>query len=547
MKRIFLPLPVAVVLSFTALSFTALSFTALSFTALPVTVLSQQTPQAKPEADAADRYLGQDREKSFSAYVEFITSVHSVSRDGMNRIGVPWEQALEKGRRRFREARSVDDVYYALLSVQRSLRDGHGRFEKNELPVSFDKAVVLDFEAEVRYARASGGRHEYVVARSNEPALPAGSTILGFAGRSVADFEAEMIEWYDRHTPEGFREFVARRFSACRPKAMPCPHPGDEVKVSFRDREGVERIGTLFWRAADAGQDGGATADSSSQAAKEPVEPEPPLQFDFQYRGFPRECAGIFFEIYGTPAADTKILRYYSFNYENETDFPREIAAIGDHLGKSGARRVLVDVRENRGGAFEPALIGVFTARPFRIMMKSFYYGARIKADPEALSRDKRLELWTDDEAKILQQDLAANPAATWSKRIPFFCRTADCTEEEADFQFDGSPGYETVVLAGPSTFSSGDMFVSIMKDNGIARLAGMPSGAGDSPYRWFLDYPLADGTKVTLRLTTAVSYRPNSDGVTIEGNPAPLDHPLYPTRANSGALLDSVLTAVGW
>jgi hypothetical protein len=208
---------------------------------------------------------------------------------------------------------------------------------------------------------------------------------------------------------------------------------------------------------------------------------------------------------------------------------------------------VLVDVRENRGGAFDPALIGIFTAQPFRIMMKSFYYGARIKADPEVMTRDKRLELWTESEARILRQYLAANPSADWSRPIPFFCRTDACEESEAIFRFDGSPGYEAVVLAGPSTFSSGDMFVSLMKNNGIARLAGMPSGAGDAPYRWSLDYPLADGTMVTLRLTTAVSYHPGTDNVTIEGNPPPLDLPLYPTAANAEALLDSALTAAGW
>jgi hypothetical protein len=531
---------------------------------LPVAAVSQQTPQVTPETTAvagaalssvgaasvaaiADRYLGHDREMSFAAYLDFIKSVQVISRDGMGRIGVPWEKALENGHRRFLEARSVNDVYYALLSVQRTLRDGHGRFESKELPVSFGKAVYLDLEVVVNYRQASGGPYDYDVATSHEAALPAGSTILNFAGMPVAAFEAEMLEWYDRHTPEGFRAFVARRFSFCEPKAMPCPSPGDEVEVTYLDRDGAQHVGRLTWRAAAADLDGPPTSDASPQPPAESTQRDEPLPFDFQYQRFQREIAGTFFEIYATPSADTKILRYFSFNYESDPDFPQEIARIRKHLKNSGARRVLVDVRENAGGAFEPELIGVFTARPFRIMMKSFFYGARIKAHPEAMVLDEGLELWTDDETRILQQDLAANPTATWSKQIPFFCRTAECKEDEAVFQFDGSPEYETVVLAGPSTFSSGDMFVTIMKDNRIARLAGMPSGAGDAPYRWTLDYPTADGTKVGLRLTTAVSYRPNTDGVIIEGNPPTLDHPVYPTRTNSATQLDSVLTAVGW
>jgi hypothetical protein len=529
-----------------------------------VAAVSQPTTPVTPEANVAapgtasspdgsattaiaDRYLGQDREKSFAAYLDFIKSVQVISRDGMNRIGVPWEKALENGHRRFLEARSVNDVYYALLSVQRTLRDGHGRFESKELPVSFGKAVYLDLEVVVNYRQASGGHYDYDVAASHEAALPVGSTILSFAGKPVAAFEAEMLEWYDRHTPEGFRAFVARRFSFCEPKIMPCPSSGDEVEVTYLDRNGAQHVGRLTWRAAAADQDGLPTNDAPLQPPAESTQRIEPLPFDFQYQRFQREIAGIFFEIYAAPSADTKILRYFSFNYESDTDFPQEIARIREHLKKSGARRVLVDVRENAGGAFEPELIGVFTARPFRIMMKSFFYGSRIKAHPEAMVLDKGLELWTADETRILQQDLAANPTATWSKPIPFFCSTAECNEEEAVFQFDGSPEYETVVIAGPSTFSSGDMFVTIMKDNGIVKLAGMPSGAGDAPYRWTLDYPLADGTKVGLRLTTAVSYRPNSDGVIIEGNPPTLDYPVYPTRSNSETQLDSVLTAAGW
>lgn len=75
----------------------------------------------------------------------------------------PGEQALEGGPRRFREARSVADVYHALLSVQRTLRDGHGRLAPNELPVLFGPAVVLNFDAVVRYAGPDGGGREYAV------------------------------------------------------------------------------------------------------------------------------------------------------------------------------------------------------------------------------------------------------------------------------------------------------------------------------------------------------------------------------------------------
>lgn len=74
-----------------------------------------------------------------------------------------------------------------------------------------------------------------------------------------------------------------------------------------------------------------------------------------------------------------------------------------------------------------------------------------------------------------------------------------------------------------------------------------MRSRADDAPCRWTLDYPLTDGTKVTLQPTAAASYCPHSGDVIIEGKPPTIDCPLYPTRANADSLLDSVPVAVGW
>ncbi|MBK8167770.1 MAG: hypothetical protein IPK64_17625 [bacterium] len=497
--------------------------------------------------DDAARYLGPDRQQSFDAYVAFITSVHAVSRDGQKRLGVSWEAALDNGRRRFEEARTVQDVYYALLSVQRTLRDGHGRFRRHGLPVTFGPAVALDFEVAVRYAHQDGGPHEYVVVRSGESTLPVGATVTGCDSLAIVEYEARLLEWYDRHTPEGFRDFAARCLSYRRPQSLPCPHPGDAAPLAWQDVDGTGHETTLTWRAVEGAAANDPDLNGSSVSAVTPPGRRDPPRFDAQYGDFPLEATGLLFDIHGTRRADTKILRYVSFNYGNEADFPPELAAIARHLREAGARRVLVDVRENAGGAFDPALVGLFTPQPFRIMTKSLYYGERLRTHPEAIGLDPGLELWTEEEARLLRDDLAARPAATWSREIPFFCRTAACAEAETVLRYDGSPGFETVVLCGPATFSSGDMFVTLMKDNGVAKLAGMPSGAGDAPYRWTLDYPLADGTRVTLRLTNAVSYRPYTGGLTVEGNPPALDFPVFPTRANAAAYLDSVLAAVGW
>jgi C-terminal processing protease CtpA/Prc len=57
------------------------------------------------------------------------------------------------------------------------------------------------------------------------------------------------------------------------------------------------------------------------------------------------------------------------------------------------------------------------------------------------------------------------------------------------------------------------------MKDNGIAKIVGLPSSGGHSPFRsnWFAK--LANGKSTKIVVTTGEGYRPN--GEPLEGNPA--------------------------
>jgi hypothetical protein len=85
-----------------------------------------------------------------------------------------------------------------------------------------------------------------------------------------------------------------------------------------------------------------------------------------------------------------------------------------------------------------------------------------------------------------------------------------------------------------------------MMKDSGLAKLAGMPSAGADSPVRLPLDLPLKNGKdKVAFVLTVGVNHR--SNGKILEGTPPAPDYPVYPSAATRGKYLEAVLAAAGW
>jgi hypothetical protein len=101
------------------------------------------------------------------------------------------------------------------------------------------------------------------------------------------------------------------------------------------------------------------------------------------------------------------------------------------------------------------------------------------------------------------------------------------------------------VLLAGPGCVSSCDNFVSLIRDNGLGKLAGLPPRGGDSPVRLPLARTLQNSQPFSFVLTVAVNYRPG--GLVLEGNPPSPDFPVAPSASNRGKYLEAVLSAVAW
>jgi hypothetical protein len=221
-----------------------------------------------------------------------------------------------------------------------------------------------------------------------------------------------------------------------------------------------------------------------------------------------------------------------------------ELSHLLAFVHAAGDPSLLVDVRENGGGDFDPTLIAPFAPAAAVGLATQILFGPALHASPKLLYQASA----PGPQPALAEAYLVANPAATASPLYAFICQTAECALSERNVA-PGTPPTTafvgpTTLLTGPDCASSCDDFVAVLHDNKLARSVGMPTHGADSPVRVPLALKLADGTSVTLQLTIGVNQRPG--GQIVEGDPTPVDVPLYTTASNATGYLDAVLSTVG-
>lgn len=98
------------------------------------------------------------------------------------------------------------------------------------------------------------------------------------------------------------------------------------------------------------------------------------------------------------------------------------------------------------------------------------------------------------------------------------------------------------VVFSGPHGGSHLDQFMSIVGDNGLGPILGMPPGGYSNTWEWeqILTYPGTEQPVVGFMWNIGHTIRPN--GEILEGNPATVTHPIPLTAENAGEYYDLLL-----
>jgi hypothetical protein len=164
---------------------------------------------------------------------------------------------------------------------------------------------------------------------------------------------------------------------------------------------------------------------------------------------------------------------------------------------------------------------------------------------PETIDDGSWLMAWLEED---VMGALARGDAYT--NAVPFKLahapRESDGLLRPAEVHFGGPIG----IISGPQGGSHLDQFVSIIVDNGLGPVVGMPPGGYSNTWEWeeILELPGTDRPLVGFMYSIGHSIRPN--GGILEGNPAAVDEWIPLTAENVESyyplLLERVLALMG-
>jgi len=207
---------------------------------------------------------------------------------------------------------------------------------------------------------------------------------------------------------------------------------------------------------------------------------------------------------------------------------------------------LVMDVTRSRGGSLGAYAMQRLQPLPF----KTTFGNLRISDVTEPFVEDKRLDFAArnindggvsetiDDGSWLmswLKSDVlgALTRGEAYSTNVPFKLahapKESDGILEPAPKHFRGPIG----IISGPSGGSHLDQFVSIIVDNDLGPVVGMPPGGYSNTWEWeeVLTFPGTDQPVVAFMWNIGHTIRPN--GEIAEGNPAAVDEWIPLTRAN--------------
>jgi hypothetical protein len=158
---------------------------------------------------------------------------------------------------------------------------------------------------------------------------------------------------------------------------------------------------------------------------------------------------------------ETAYLNSTTFEYDLEK-YKALLADAFRQIKSAGVRNLIIDVRKNGGGASQlgDALIDMFNAKPYRVWTskwkRSVFYAELLKSGNIPIP------------ASLIEKYLAARPGEV----ISGYSETV--TPGGNPMRFDG----RVYVLSGAKTFSSGVMFLGVIKNNKLAKIVGEETNA---------------------------------------------------------------------
>ncbi len=282
---------------------------------------------------------------------------------------------------------------------------------------------------------------------------------------------------------------------------------------------------------------------------------------DNRYSGFEKTISTECYDLYEHESIPVLVLDWYGFR----GSLIEDVDKLMDYAQENGllGYDVIFDGTRSRGGSNGAYLIQRLFSEPFRVT-----YGNMKLSDLTPVFIEDRVQAYeenrlggTRDGGTWQIEWLTTDVKEAWergdnfSKNVPHKCahlpKDSDGVLQPAEVRFRGN----VVTLMGPYGGSHLDQYASMVADNRLGPVIGMPAGGFSSTWEFgeILELPLSGQPLAYFEWGMGNTIRPNvdhpvavvdmygryygeamnPDGVVLEGNPPPVDHFIPVTREN--------------
>jgi hypothetical protein len=458
-------------------------------------------------------------------------------------------EAMEELRGAVAHAATEDELFYALVRMSNARRDRH--LSVALVPGGLEPSFTDGLEAwglpdppeprvapvRIRPDYGGGGTGYFLADRAAQAGeVEIGARVTRVNGMAMQEFEAAARPYIRHSTRAGFRWKLAEALNLSTALFPPALR-GDSLVLGLVGSDGTERTLSLPYL---------APGEPDWDGASEP-----------DYRGFALAWATPTFDLYlPTDGRRLVLLRWHRFESSSLVADVNRLVAQGATEGFLDYA-VIFDATGSGGGSLGAYAVQRIQPRPFRTTFGTLRIsdvtrpfmeekeaelraeGALDSGGPEVVDDGTWLLDWleTDLTDALARGDSVTLPVPFKLAHAP---KDSDGILQPAPVHFSGP----LVVFSGPHGGSHLDQFMSIVADNELGHIIGMPAGGYSNTWEWeeVLTYPGTKQPVVGFMWSIGHTIRPN--GEVLEGNPAQVDEWVPVTAENAGQYHDLLFQA---
>ena len=463
-------------------------------------------------------------------------------------------EEMEKLRADLVEAETEDGLFYALVRLSNARRDRHlsvGLVAGGIRPTFTAGLEVWEgddtpdpLEAPVRFSPdfgPEGGGYFISDLATGEGAphqIGFGDRVMTVNGLPAEGLEADLTPYFRYSSIPGLRWKLAEALSQ-RTGLFPPSFLGETLELEVEKADGSRATESLPYLDADALQWNGLS---------EPA-----------YPGFELEWSTLTHDLYlPTEGQKAIIVRWHWFESGSLIADVDRLVAFGEERGLLD-HAIIFDATRSRGGSLGPYVVQRIQPKPFKttfgtlrlsdviepfvLRKQEEFAEARVfdGGGPETVDDGTWLMDWLENDLmeSLRQGDSVTVPVPFKLAHAP---KDSDGILQPTPVHFRGP----LVVFSGPNGGSHLDQFLSIVADNELGHIMGMPDGGYSNTWEWeeVLHFPGTDRPVVGFMWSIGHSIRPN--GEVLEGNPAQV-HEWIPLTAENAHRYYEILMERAW